>query len=206
MSTSKPKGMSFKGFLAKATKPNVSAIAFMAAHREYMVSGELAPLLSPIVARVDTGELLPTPALSVIAAAVVNHIIASDIAKLEDKINNPPQGAAPKPWIATVYDGKGVIATRINPKGEVEDLIQGFEMGQEADRWADRCLFDGASDWYAIVANAKVNLMNRVERAEAIARILKQPKGPAIHAKSTTTKSLGFGVHAKQDRSSFSRG
>lgn len=202
----KQKVMSPKGFLAKATRPNVSAAAFLAAHRDYMTTGELASILSPVLHKVDTGELLPTPALNVIATAVMGHIIASDIQKLDDKVNNPPEAAKPKPWITTIYNAAGVIQTRINPKGEVEDLVKGFEMGQEADRWADRRLFEGASDWYAEVANAKVNLMNRVERSEAIARILKQPKGPSIHQKAATTKSLGFGVRAKQDRSSFSRG
>lgn len=205
--TKTPRTMTAKGFLHKTTtKAAHSASAFLQAHRDFLTTGELASVTSPILRKVDDGILMPTPALQEIAAAVMGHIIASDIQKLDDKINNPPQAATPKSWIATVYNAAGVIQTRINAKGEEEDLVKDFEMGQEADRWADRRLFEGASDWYAEVANARVNLMNRVERSDAIARILKQPKGPSIHQKAVTTKSLGFGVKAKQDRSSFSRG
>lgn len=199
--------MTPKGFLHKTTtKAAHSAAAFLQAHRDFLTTGELASVTSPILRKVDDGTLMPTPALQEIAAAVMGHIISSDIQKLDDKINNPPQSATPKSWIATVYNATGVIQTRINAKGEEEELVKDFELGQEADRWADRRLFEGASDWYAEVANARVNLMNRVERSDAIARILKQPKGPSIHQKAVTTKSLGFGVKAKQDRSSFSRG
>lgn len=196
--------MTFTGFIAKATKPNVSAAAFLATHRNYMLSGELASITSPILLKVDMGELLPTPALHVIATAVMNHVIASDLQKLDDKLNNPPQEAEPKAWLSSIYDSQNVIQTRVNAKGEVEELIKEFDKASDGDRWSDRMLFDGADGWFAIIEGH--GTMVRVERSDAMARILKKPKSAVAHQKSTTTNKLGFGVRAKQDRASFSRG
>lgn len=198
------KGMSFKGFIAKATKPNVSAAAFLKAHRDYMTTGELSPILSPVLNKVDMGELLPTPALNVIAAAVMNHIIASDLKKLDDKLNQPAPKA--KPWTVSIFDHNHVIQTRVTEQGEVEELIKGFDDASSADRWSMRQLVDGGSDWYAEIKHTSLPIHTRMERSEALATLLKKPKGPSVHQKATTTKSLGFGVSCKQDRSSFSRG
>jgi len=207
MSDTKTRTMTPKGFLAKThTRAAHSASAFLQAHRDFLTTGDLASVTSPILRKVDDGILMPTPALQEIAAAVMNHIIVTEAQKLADKINNPPQGPAPKPWVATIYNSKGIVETRINAKGEVEDLIKDFKLGQEADRWADLRLFEGASDWFAEVDNAKANLHNRVERLDAISRVLKKSKGPVIHQRGTSTKNLGFGVKAHQDRASFSRG
>jgi hypothetical protein len=205
METKKTRAMSPKGFLHKTqTKAAHSAAAFLSAHREWLTSGETAAVTSPILHKLDLGELLPTPALQEIAVAVMGHIIATDRAKLEaafEKANTP---SAPKTWTATIYDADNVIQTRVTEDGEVEDLVKSFDHAADADRWVDRRLFDGASDWYGMVEG--LGTMVGVSRADAMARILKKPKGPAIHQKAVTTKTLGFGVHAKQDRASFSRG
>lgn len=205
MSNDKARTMTPKGFLHKTTtKAANSAGAFLAQYREYLTTGELAPVISPIIRRLDDKELLPTPALKLVQAAVMGHIIATDQAKTEEAIERANAPAAVKTWVAFIKDAKGNICTRVNNDGEEEELTKSFEHPQEADRWVDRRLFDGAPDWYGEVEGLGTHV--HVERADAIARILKQPKGPAIHKKAVTTKTLGFGVKAHQTRASFSRG
>lgn len=207
MADTKERKMTPKGFLHKTTtKAANSAIAFLAQYRSFLTTGELAERVSPIIAKVDAGELLPTPALKEIQYAVMTHIIESDVAKA-DKVAEPgAKGQTRKAWRTTIYDAAGVVQTRINPKGEEEDLIKGFDLGQDADRWADRRLFEGTHGWYAIVEHTVIaNVASRIERGDAMARILKQPKGPAIQQKGKSTKTLGFGVKAKQTRVTFSR-
>lgn len=204
----KERKMTPKGFLHKTTtKAANSAIAFLAQYREYLTTGELASSTSPIIAKVDAGELLPTPALKEIQYAVMTHIIESDSKKLE-AVSEQVSGktGTRKPWRASIYDAAGVLQTRINAKGESEDLVKGFDLGQEADRWADRRLFEGTHGWYAVVEHTTIpNISSRIERGDAMARLLKQPKGPAIQQKGKSTKTLGFGVKAKQTRVTFSR-
>lgn len=202
----KERKMSPKGFLAKTqTKAANSAIAFLAQYREYLVTGEVKDKTSPIIAKVDAGELLPTPALKEIQYAVMTHIIEADSAKADKVVEGGGKTGTRKPWRTTIYDAAGVVQTKLNSKGEEEDLIQGFELSQRANEWGDRRLFEGTHGWYAIVEHTVIpNISSRIERGDAMARILKQPKGPAIHQKGKSTKTLGFGVKAKQTRVTFS--
>jgi hypothetical protein len=208
MADTKERKMTPKGFLHKTTtKAANSAIAFLAQYREYLTTGELALKTSPIIAQVDAGELLPTPALKEIQYAVMTHIIESDTAKAEKSMDETARVGTRKPWRTTIYNAAGEVQTRVTEKGEVEDLIKGFDLGQRANEWADRRLFDGASDWYAMVEHTVLaNVQTRIERSDSIARILKQPKGPTIQQKGKSTKTLGFGVKAKETRVTFSRG
>lgn len=200
--------MSPKGFLHKTTtKAANSAAAFLSQYREYLVTGELAPITSPIIHKLDTGALLPTPALREISHAVMMHIIESDKQKMEKAIEaaveEPKQ---PKHWIARICDAQGNICTRVNSDGEEEELVKEFDMGQDADRWVDLRLFDGCPDWYGTVDHTMAPIQNIILRADAIARILKVKKGPAIQQKGMSTRNLGFGVKVKESRASFSRG
>ena len=203
---SKERKMSPKGFLHKTTtKAAHSAIAFLAQYREYLTTGELKDATSPIIAKVDAGELLPTPALKEIQYAVMTHIIEADAAKADTAAAAPQAKGTRKPWKTSIYDAAGVLQTRTNSKGEEEDLVQGFDLSQRASEWGDRRLMEGTHGWYAIVEHTVIpNISSRIERGDAMARILKQPKGPAIHQKGKSTKTLGFGVKAKQTRVTFS--
>jgi hypothetical protein len=207
MADTKERKMTPKGFLHKTTtKAANSAIAFLAQYRAFLTTGELAERTSPIIAKVDAGELLPTPALKEIQYAVMTHIIEADAAKADKVVEPGQKGQTRKPWRASIYDASGVLQTRIKNDGEEEDLVKGFDLGQDADRWADRRLFEGTHGWYAIVEHTTIaNVSSRIERGDAMARMLKQPKGPAIQQKGKSTKTLGFGVKAKQTRVTFSR-
>lgn len=203
----KTRSMSPKGFLSKATKGNVSASAFFAAHRDYMVSGELAHVLSPIVSKVEAREMMPTPALIELQKVVMDHIIMSAIGKLEASMEEGESSKGTnKSWKATILNAAGEVQSRINAKGEEEDLIMGFDLASAADRWCDRRLFEGASDWYATIDHTSMNVHTVILRQDAIARLLKKKRGPSVHVGGQSTKSLGFGCHVKQKRVSFSHG
>lgn len=205
----KERKMTPKGFLAKTqTKAANSAIAFLAQYREYLTTGEVAESTKAIVAKVDSGELMPTPAMREIQFAVMAHIIDADKKRMEASSAGGGKTGTRKPWRCTVYtpDGKVAIVVKQTPDGpEEEELIKGFELSQEADRWAERRLFDGTHGWYAEVEHTIIpNIKSRIERGDAMAHQLKKPKGPTVQVKGKSTKTLGFGVKAKQTRVTFS--
>lgn len=204
--------MSPKGFLHKANG-KVSAIAFLATHRAWLETGEVAQFTSPILAKMDSGDLLPTPTLETIKSVVLGHILASDALKAEKSIEKASaEPRVRKDYLATIRNSRGDICFRINEKGEEVLLQESFDKSSDADRWCDRRLFDGESDWYGIVQHTKMvdrhghALATVILRMDAMARILKAPKGPVMSKRGQSTNSLGFGVKAKNDRFHFSKG
>lgn len=199
--------MTPKMFLYRSNAAKVSAIAFLAAHRAFLETGELAEVTSPILRMLDESTLLPTPALDLIREAVTVHTIRVEAEKAErrllESLDGESQGKTVKNWIACVYDSKG------NP---IEDLEKSFELASDADRYVDRKLFDGASDWYGVVSHSRIMradgdpISNIILRQDAIARILKIKKGPMSKKTGTRDGKLSFGVKAHQDHAHFSRG
>jgi hypothetical protein len=208
--TKKERKMTPKGFLAKATSTSASssAIGFLKQYHEYLTTGEVKDSTSPIIAKYEAGEIPATPALKEIQYAVMSHIIEADKQKMEagpSASGGGGQKGTRKPWKTTIYNAEGVVQTRVNAKGEEEDLIQGFDLSQRASEWGDRRLFEGTHGWYAIVEHTIIpNIFSRIERGDAMARILRKPKGPTVQQKGKSTKTLGFGVKAKQTRVTFS--
>jgi hypothetical protein len=198
--------MTPKGFLHKSSG-KVSAAAFLSQHREFLTTGELAPLTSPILAKLDKGEILPTPALQEVQGVVLSHILAQDVRKGEEsmrKAQESPKSA--KPWTARILDGKGNVCTRVKEDGEVEDLIKSADSSSELDRWVDRRLFDGAPDWHGEITHATMTIKTKVLRNDAIARILRPGTPPAFRKVGGSDGKLGFGVKVRNDVSRFSRG
>lgn len=211
-----PRQMTAKGFLHKAgTKAAFAAQAFLLSHREWLTTGELAQVTSPILAKLDE-KLISVPgivpgvaaqeSLQEIKTAVLNHMIQADALKAEAAMEKAQEKGVEKNHIATILDGHGVICTRTKEDGTEEDLIKGFDLPQDAMRWIDRRLFDGASDWNGNLVHTQTNQEEQIIREDSIARILKQPRGPVIKPQSKSTPRLGFGVKAKQSTASFSRG
>lgn len=201
----KERKMTAKGFLHKAsTKAANAAAGFIAQHRAFLETGELAEFTSPILNKLDQKEILPTPALDAIKAVVLGHMLAMQVKQAEETIAKGEATGTSKPWTATIYNAKGEVCTRINEKGKEEDLSKTFDLSSDADRWVDRRLFDGASDWFGVIQGHGVE--STIIREDAIARILKQKKGPATRKVGSTSSSLGFKAKAVQDRCYFSRG
>jgi hypothetical protein len=214
--------MTEKGFLHKA-KANISASAFLAQHKAWLLTGDLAIETAPILRALDESkvtllqagkdtEVAAKATMEKIEVIVLAHMLAKSNAKAEDTILNPKASAKPKPWMATVYNAKGEIQSRTKEDGSEEDLQKGFDISSDADRWTDRRLFDGASDWYGVVSHTTIinkhgdPLSTIIMRDDSIARILKQPKGAVCKPKPTGGGRLSFGVKVTNDRAVFSKG
>lgn len=196
--------MTAKGFLFKSqTKAAVSAAAFLAQHRAWLETGELAMVTSPILRQLDEGVLLPSPTLVQIRQVVLAHHLASESRKAESTVQ---EKAPTKDYLVTVYNVKGEVQVSQDENGKIKDLKQGFDHSSLAQGWADRRLFDGAPDWYAVIEHTKIKMSVAVLRADAIARILKRAKTPTMKQSSQTTSKLGFGIKLKESRARFSNG
>jgi hypothetical protein len=227
--TKKVRAMTPRGFMHKSNgKAAVSATAFIAKYREYLLNGEVASVTSPIIALVDEGRLLPTPAMEVIRAAVGGYIAAADMRDANESIarranevdtvpgeeKEPGVKRIPKPWTATVYNGRGQVMVHVNQETKEEsDLTKGFDLSQRATEWLDRRLFEGASDWFGVIKsntlfNAETGdaISTIIIREDSIARIMKQPKGAVCKHKPKSGSRLSFGVKVCNDRAVFSRG
>jgi hypothetical protein len=198
--------MTLKGWLSKSNG-KVSAAGFLAQHREFLTTGDLAPFTSPILAKLDKGELLPTPALHEVQSVVLSHILAADAVKGEAKLRkDQEEPKKSKPWTATIFDAKGEVQTRVKENGEIEDLIKSEDNSSALERWCDRRLFDGAPDWYAVMTHNVLNVTTTISRDQAIARILRKPTSAVCKTTGGSTSKLGFGVKAKNFVAKFSHG
>jgi len=204
--TKQSKLLTPKSFLRKASAAK-SAIGFFAQYREYITTGELAPLLSPILAKVESKQVLPTPALNELGQAILSHILAIEVARSEQKNDGHSRGTSkPKNWTVSILNSKDEIQTRFNLKGEEEELVKGFDKVSEGDRWADIRLVECASDCYARVNHSSMKVDTIITREDAMARIFRKPKSAICAHRSQTTSSLSFRPHAKESKASFSRG
>ena len=214
------KTISFKSLLNKATSAK-SALGFLSAYREHLLTGELTSVLSPIVSQVDEGTLMATPAVELIAQAVLNHIVASDAAALEARIAKQAASVAakaiaalpkneeekaPAPWTVTILDSTGQICTRTKDNGDVEELVKGFNDSSTADRWSMRRLLENESGSTAVCDHAYLPIHTVMTRDIAVSVLLKTAKGPVVRSPSKGSQKLSFGVKAHESRAVFSRG
>ena len=149
--------------------------------------------------------------LSLVKDAVFSHHMQAEVSKAERRIAESeanPSSAVPKNWLVTVFDAKGNIVLDKDGK----EITMSFELASAADRWADRRLFDGASDHFAVIEHTKIMradgtpISTVIMRDDAISRILRKPKAPLSKKTGSRDGKLSFGVHAKQDHAHFSRG
>lgn len=193
--------MTEKGFLNKAGG-KISAAAFIAQHREWITTGSLASLTTPILAKLDRGEILPTPALSEIKSAVLAHMLAKESVKGEAAMNAP---RTVKPYTATVYDAEGNVCARTNEEGEIKDLISSFDDTFKAEGWCDRRLDQEGPGSYALIVHHQSTRTIRVERDASIARIY-GARRPGPVTKTQGGSDGKWRMKCKSDRSYFSRG
>lgn len=216
MTDTKKRTMSAKGFLHKSNgKAALNAIAFLAAHREWLQTGELALFTTPILLKVDSRELMPTPALEQIKEVVLAHHLAEEIRIAQEKMakaGEPTEGKS-KNYVATVWNSKGEIVQAPDSNGKIKDLKDSFDTSTQAERWADNRLFEGAPDWFCVVETTHVFKQDgspftaTILRDDSIARILKRPKAPVMKAqKSGKGGKLSWGVKVHESKASFSHG
>jgi hypothetical protein len=207
------RSMSHKGFLHKCkSKAAVAAGAFIAAHRDWITSGELGAMTAPILMKLDNKELLPTPALQEIQNAVLNHMLIVNQRSTEEAIGKEPTAggfgrkAEPKAHQAMIVNSKGEVQVRIKENGEDEDLIKEFDMPQDGVRWIDRRLVECSSDCYAIFSHNRTHQEEIITRDDAMSRVFAKAKQPTMKPQTKTTSKLSFGVKAKQSHAKFSHG
>lgn len=112
-----------------------------------------------------------------------------------------------KPWLAIVYNAKGVIQAKIDSKGKSQDLIKGFDKSSDADRWLILRLVEGKPGWYAEITHAYSKTKETITRDDAIARAAGRKTYPVTHSKGYRLgESLGFKWKVKESRSTFSKG
>lgn len=217
MSTDKKeKKMTEKMFLHRSgTRAANSASAFISANRDFLLTGKLAQVTHPIIERIDSGSLMPTPGLQEIRNAVLNHMLNQEVEAAKKALEiQEEQGSTTggsNPYTATILDVNGNVCTKINDKGEEVRLIKSFNDGEHGRNWCDLRLFEGASDWHGEITHQSITIKGEqwktiVERPDSIARLLKKKKSAITTQPRTTTSRLGFGSKVKQDRASFSRG
>src|ERR1700687_5031424 len=108
--TKKPRVMTPRGFLHKASG-KVSAIAFLAQHKAWLETGELACKTTPILVKLEEHKAIlleakqdteeeAGKARDEIRGVVLNHMLAKEANKAEEKILNPPEPTRSKPWLA----------------------------------------------------------------------------------------------------------
>lgn len=203
-------------FLRKfATKTALSAVGFLEQHREYLLTGELAKVTAPIIQKVDSKEIFPTPAMQKLQEVILAHILKVEAIKAEtksEKIESDKEiapimtGKISNSWICTILNPQGEVCTRVKDNGEVEDLVKSFDDSSSADRWADRRLFlDSFPDWYAEIVHSNLPVKTTILRDDAVSRMMKKKLGPVMHVRSQN-KTVGFGSKCKESRSVFSRG
>jgi len=195
-----------KGLLRKANSGKIGALAFIAAHRDYLTTGELAYVTGPIVTKIESGELYPTPGMEEIKIAVMTHIMLCDAIGAKDKqekASSSPKTS--KSFEACIRDGSGAVLY----KDDGKPMRQAFDLPQRASEWVDRRLFEQSPDCYGEVTHLKAHnpltATDTILRDDSIARILKTGMRPVCKVmKSSAT--LGFGVKAKQSKANFSHG
>lgn len=212
MSEKKERNMSPRGFLHKAEQAK-SAIALIAAQRTWLESGELCHVTSPILAKIDAGELLPTPGLEHIKQAVTCCVMQAAIRKGEEASARLQSGAeSSKPYAGVIYSAPGVIAIKLNEKKEEVELKENFDSPQAAERWVNRRLDDGESGWFGeviwknIILKSGLPMITRVERNLAIAAVQTKKKSAYHKTLKVGAGPLGPRMKVSQTRSSFSRG
>lgn len=180
-----------KTFCKKASG-NVSAAAYLAAHREFLTQGAHAPIVAPILAGVDKGEQLPTPALREIAFALMEWELAKAAEPKPAKAGGGGGGRVKqdKPFTACLFDDRGRI-----------EVDKGFDTESEAQAWIDRRLDrDAGPSWHGEINGV------RVERDDALFRLYGRRKpGPVVKG-GRKSAPLSNSMKVSSYHAHFSRG
>lgn len=193
------RNISIENFIKKATK-TAGAEGFLSQYREYLKTGEVAAIATPILAKIDSGNLNATSGLEEITNAVFAHMMVRNIKKVEQKVAKANQHSSKKSVLAKIRSHRG---------GDITEEY--FDLHQEAERWVDNRLYEGYPGSYGEIIHTKILIKGKpqtttISREESIGRILRKPKGAASKRVGAATGSLGFGVKTKTSHSHFSRG
>lgn len=186
--TSKTRQMTPKWFLSLANRSGTkSAANFLASHRNWLENSVLAAEVAPILAQIDSKELYPTPGLEAILHVALAHIMSKDLTKANKQLNSSVELKTTKPYVAVIMTLEGEVASVLDDKKESKYLRASFDHLQEADRWCQRRLNEGAVGWYGeitwtkVIAKSGIPMVTRVERNDAIRLLSPRSKTPFMH-------------------------
>lgn len=192
--------MTNKMFLHRSNG-KISADAFLAQHKEFLLSGELSLFTAPILIKLEEKEILPTPALEEVRKVVLAHHLAEETRKAEASMTRAQEIKAPKNYQGEIRSKDGLLL-----------LEKGFETPQDCERWLDRNLVDGEPECFGICTASHVldkegaPLSVIIMRGDSIARVFRKGKSPVMKAQSKSAGKLSWGAKVKQSHASFSRG
>lgn len=197
-----------KLFILRASQTK-NAVGFIQQYRQWLENGELASIVSPILRKIDSKSLFPTPGLQEIQNAVLVHHLSMEVQKQEIlQAKKIVVANTPKPnknYFAVVLDTNGDELPNYEP--------QFFQHDTAAIHWVDLRLVKEAPGCYGEVSNLAMfdregnPLVLFVERDDSLHRLFRKKKGPVVQRKSMgLSKPLGNQMRCKQDRQSFSRG
>jgi hypothetical protein len=175
------------------SKEGNSIVNFISNYRKYMLS-EISETI-PIISKIDS-SIYPE-AMFELKNAIFSHIIKENEKKI-NKFKNK------KVNISRIINNKKFEAKILNKIGDVVESKK-FDMPQQAERWCDRQLEYGSSDWHGEVF-CKENFWSYVNRRDSLYRIYKEHRKITCGVRKKTTNRLGFGIKAKQSKITFSHG
>jgi len=195
-------------FLKKANSLKISAEVFLQTHRNFLTTGKLGELTSPILAKFDSKEILPSPCLEAISSVVLKYILDQEQQKGEKALLS----SEPKQYEGTVYDAEGRVCTAVNEHGEDKELVLLSDDGGAIERWLNRRLFDQGPGAYGIIVNHK--MLDKegkfyqviIQRDDAVWAILRPKKMGAMKRMASKSAPLGWKPKVQGDRFYFSRG
>lgn len=206
MTTTKP--MTPQMFLQKAMqkKALASVQGFLDAHKDWLVTGQLSNVTSPIIRQYVQKEIEPASAFKSIVKVVSENMLVENVIK-ESSVSGS--------YVVTCYkkivneetkQESEVVLTRINKLGDEVEISQGFEQPQRADNWAiTRLVEDCPPEAYAKIVSSVSNKEWILTRARAMS-IFFTDKKKKVGPKPPSTSRLGFGVKVHGDRCHFSHG
>ena len=195
--------MTIQGFISKMSG-RISAESFLKQHREYMLSGELSSVLTPIIEKIDNGELSAKTGLINIQQSSFNYFMDKKAAEAVNSINKSSKPSSQKMYTAAIYNEDGSFATYIDNNGDEKDLIFNTDNSLQAESWCHRKLFDAAPNCYGKVVNKVTGFVNEVSRDSAIAAILRT--GPIGAYRKTGSDGKSWKMKVKNDHFHFSHG
>jgi hypothetical protein len=197
------RGMTIKGFVTKATSTSLSAAGFLAQYREYLSTGEVGGIATPILTKIDSGDLTPEIGLEQITNVIFAHMLNVTINAVEKKLTESSklESSSTRNYVTKLY----------SPQNK-ELKSEGFNLPQDAERAGERWLLNSEPSSYVKVESVKLKMkdgqpfITTITREDAFANQYRTKKGAVMKGKPVSSSKLGFGVHVKQDHCHFSRG
>jgi hypothetical protein len=191
--------MTPSGLLSRAISAK-NADKFFISYREYMMtSSELSDKLYPIIVKVESKSFPAINALEEVRKVISAYLLVKPIKANKSKLN--------KAYIARIVNEFGQIQIEHD-----DELVKSFDLPQQAERWVNNRLFNGAPNWHGEVEWTKCPeklpmRIRKIERNRALFDLLRTKSGALMHTnKVSSIGGLGFGVKVKNCVSYFSQG